>query len=129
VAGVFLHTALVDAGGDRKAGLRTTAVLLGERGTSTLAFAMLVLAIVSGALIGEPYPTLAAIGSSPFFLWGLIRPGEKGSSLAFQWGSLLFILPLVIRAPWFGLFLVVLIALTRIYYKFRFQMVYPRLDF
>ncbi|MBN1826729.1 MAG: UbiA family prenyltransferase [Candidatus Eisenbacteria bacterium] len=129
VGGVFLHTALVDVRGDRKAGLRTSAVLLGPRGTSTFAFVLLVLAAGAGVLLGEPYPTLAAIGASPFFLWGLIRPGEKGSTLSFQWGSLLFILLLVIRAPWFGFFLVGLLAVTRLYYKLRFHMVYPRLDF
>ena len=36
---------------------------------------------------------------------------------------------LVIRVPLFGLLLVILVTLTRIYYRFRFQMVYPRLDF
>lgn len=129
VAGVFLHTALVDREGDRKAGLATSAVLLGSRGTSALALAAIVLALIAGIWIGEPYPTLAAIGASPFFLWGVVHPGEKGSNLSFQWGSLIFILLVVIRAPWFGFFLVGLIAATRIYYKLRFHMVYPKLDF
>ncbi len=77
----------------------------------------------------EPYATLAAIGAAPFFLWAVAFPGRKGSTLAYQWGSLLFVILLVIRQPLFGLFLVALVAATRLYYRFRFRMVYPRLDF
>lgn len=129
VAAVFLHTALVDRAGDEKTGLRTSATLIGERALSIVATVFLLLAFLSGWKFGEPYPTLAAIGASPFFLWAVVFPGKNGSSLSFQWGSLLFILPLFIRVPLFGLLLIVLLLLTRLYYRLRFHIIYPKLDF
>jgi 4-hydroxybenzoate polyprenyltransferase len=129
VGGVFLHTAVVDREGDRKAGLRTTSVLLRERASSAAALALLALSCLSGFRLGEPYATLAGIGAAPFFLAALVFPGRKASTLSYQWGSLLFVLLLVIRVPLFGLFLIGLVAVTRLYYRLRFHMVYPRLDF
>jgi len=129
VGAVFLHTALVDQEGDRKAGMWTTAIALGDRATSVAALALLAGAGLVGFRLGEPYVPPAALGAAPFFLWGALVPGRKGSTLAYQWGSLLFVLLLVIRQPLFGLFLVLLVAATRLYYRFRFRLVYPRLDF
>ncbi len=129
VGGVFLHTALVDEEGDRKAGMRTTAILLGGRSAGIAALLLLVAAAVAGIVVEEPYAALASIGAAPFFVWAVFLPGRKGSTLAYQWGSLLFVLLLVIREPFFGLWLAVLVAATRLYYRFRFGMVYPRLDF
>ena len=129
VGAVFLHTALVDQEGDRKAGLRTSAILLGERGTSVTAVLLLVAACGVGAYLREPYASLAALGAFPFFLWGVVSPGLKGSTLGYQWGSLLFVLLLIIQEPWFGLFIVLLVFFTRMYYRFRFHLVYPKLDF
>ncbi|MFH1681275.1 MAG: UbiA family prenyltransferase [Candidatus Eisenbacteria bacterium] len=129
VGAVFLHTALVDQDGDRKAGMRTTAVALGDRATSAAALVLLALAGLAGVRVGEPYVPPAAIGASPFFLWGALFPGRKGSTLAYQWGSLLFVLLVVMRVPLFGLLLVLLVAATRAYYRFRLNLVYPRLDF
>ncbi len=129
VAAVFLHTAVVDRPGDEKAGLTTSASILGDRGTSIAAMIALVAAFGTGLWLGEPYPPVAALGGLFFFTWGLIFPGIKGSTLSYQWASLIFILLVVIRFPLFGALLVLLVAATRIYYRLRFQMVYPKLDF
>ncbi|MFH1279886.1 MAG: UbiA family prenyltransferase [Candidatus Eisenbacteria bacterium] len=128
VGAVFLHTALVDKDGDREAGLSTSAIVLGDRATSISAFLLLAAAAASAIVLGEPYAAYAAIGSAPFFLWGVVAPGKKGSTLGYQWGSLLFVILLVIREPLFGLLLAFVVLVTRLYYRFRFGKVYPSLD-
>lgn len=129
VGAVFLHTALVDQEGDREAGLTTSAVLFGDRVTSILAFLLLAAAAAAAVRLGEPYAAYAAIGSTPFFLWGVVAPGKKGSTLGYQWGSLLFVILLVVREPLFAVLLAGVVLLTRLYYHFRFGKVYPSLDF
>lgn len=129
VAAVFLHTAVVDRPGDEKAGLKTSATVLGDRGSSIAAMISLAAAFGTGLWLGEPYPPVAALGGLFFFVWGLFFPGKKGSTLSYQWASLIFILLMVIRFPLFGALLVLIVAATRIYYRLRFQMVYPKLDF
>ncbi len=129
VGAIFLHTAVVDRAGDEKAGLVTSATLLGDRGSSVAAWILLAAAFCTGLWLREPYPPVAALGGLFFFTWGLIFPGIKGSTLSYQWGSLVFILLMVIRLPLFGALLVLVVAATRVYYRLRFQMVYPKLDF
>ncbi|NNE09946.1 MAG: UbiA family prenyltransferase [Gemmatimonadetes bacterium] len=129
VAAVFVHTTVVDRPGDEKAGLRTTAVLLGDRNTSWFGLALLAGALGAGWTLGEPYPAVAAFGAIAFFLLSVIDPGVKGSTLSYQWGSLVFVILIIIRMPLFGALLVLLVLLTRLYYRFRFGMKYPKLDF
>ncbi len=129
VGAIFLHTAVVDSEGDAAAGLRTSATLLGAKGASIVAWILLAGAFFAGLLLREPYPPVAALGGLFFFSWGLLSPGKKGSSLSYQWGSLIFVLLVVIRFPRFGALLVIVFAVTRLYYHFRFGKVYPRLDF
>lgn len=129
VAAVFVHTTVVDRPGDEKAGLRTTAVLLGDRNTSWFGLALLVGALATGWMLGEPYPAVAAFGGLAFFLLSVVDPGVKGSTLSYQWGSLVFVILIIIRMPLFGALLLLLVLLTRLYYRFRFGMTYPKLDF
>ncbi len=129
VAAVFLHTAIVDRPGDEKAGLRTSATFLGDRGASIAALLMLLATLISGQLVDEPYPSVAALCGIVFFLWAVIVPSRKVSTLSFQWCSLAFVFLIIISIPPFGLFLLALVIITRMYYKLRFKLTYPNLDF
>jgi 4-hydroxybenzoate polyprenyltransferase len=131
VASVHLMTALADINGDRSGGMRTSGVALGRRRGTVLAAALMVTAVITAAAVGNRPALYASLISLPLFLIPARAASEqaraaavllpaKGATLIFSVAAG-FLFPLYIPA------LLVLILLTRLYYRRRFAMAYPSL--
>ncbi len=127
LAGIYLITTVPDSAGDRATGKRTIAVVYGKRGALVGAVFCLSLSLVAGIIVNNPalYSTAAVAlalslialksGQSPHVLLAAKVPIVMLS--AFE----------IYRYPYYGIFLLALIALTRVYYKRRFGIIYPQM--
>lgn len=127
VAAVFIGTAIPDIAGDKQSGKITPAVALGIRyATVVMVFALLA-SILSGLVFLDMPFLIAANLSFPFYIWAVLRPSESHAILAVKFS----ILSLSLAACWYfwpyAVILLLLLILTRLYYRFRFGMIYPRL--
>lgn len=136
VASVHLTTTLADIKGDRSMGLRTSGVITGESAGIAISVLLMVGAVVVAALVGNNLALLASLLSLPAFLIPAraLRQKHKQQNTAGQSNKLLFpaktatLVFSVVAGFLFPLylpFLAVLILLTRVYYRKRFNMVYP----
>lgn len=127
VAAVFLHTTVLDLEGDRRTGKRTTGVALGPERSRSMA-AALGLGATAAALFAES-PLL--LGATGLLAMGVVaawlRPRRVGSAAIAVGGTALFATAAGVGAPAFPLALLVLVAVTRLYYKRRFNLTYPSL--
>jgi len=125
VAGVTASTTVLDVEGDRAAGLRTTAAVLGSRGASALAIWLVSLAAIAGAFARDPLGLLGPILALPLMLKAHQSGRRSDRILANQFMVGAFALVASTRAP----FLLALVALvyfgTRAYYRVRFGLTYP----
>lgn len=133
ICAVFINTAIVDMTGDMKAGEITTAVMLKE-GRSYVASTVLMAAAAGVALLRRDLVCLIpAALSLPLFAYAAVsylvrRKVNRTVTIAsFRLPGAFFTVMTVIIYPWYGVFLVLLIALMRIYYRTRFAMNYPTL--
>jgi hypothetical protein len=87
----------------------------------------LLLAILGSILTGDTFLLAAAGASLPFYLWSAVRSDMTAAVTALK----ISIAALSLAACWrFWPYAIVLLALfivTRLYYRFRFKIVYPRL--
>jgi chlorophyll synthase len=127
VAAVFLHTTILDLEGDRRTGKRTSGVALGAGRTRALAAlcgvggAVAALAAAAPVLLGAT--VLLALGAIAAWL----QPRRVGSGAIGVGGTALFALAAGVAWPAYPLALLVLVALTRSYYRRRFDLPYPAL--
>ena len=131
VASVHLVTTLADIEGDRANGMKTSGVLLGVRKGTITAAALMVGAVALATAFDNRPAFYASLISLPLFLLparvaqgeparGAVLLPAKGATLVFS-VTAGFLFPLYIPA------LVLLVFLTRLYYKRRFGMPYPSL--
>lgn len=125
VGAVFTSTAIPDIEGDRAEGEHGTAVILGERGAAWLALILMLLAMVT-AIYWQNMPCmLGTIISLPGFLWSAIQPNRKTHIIAYQVSTMVFALIAGMAYLIFIPYLVLVIMVTRWYYKKRFSLRYP----
>ncbi len=125
VGAVFTGTAIPDIAGDKRGGMKGTAVWLGEAGAAWLAVALMAAA---GMLAWQWNGTIALIGavaSLPGFIVAAIIRRRIIHIIAYQWSTLTFALLACYIFPWFLIFLPVVIFITRWYYRRRFSLNYP----
>lgn len=133
IAAVFVNTTIVDAEGDRKAGERTTAVLIGAPMSYALSSLLMAGAIIASALRKDLICLIPSAVSLPLFLVAALccfqknKVDRKLTILSFRLPGLLFTLVTGYLYPPYFLFLIVLLIAMRIYYKKRFGMNYPTL--
>ena len=127
VGAVYVMTTIPDMEGDRATGKKTISVRFGEKRAITIAVILMVLGVPVGwqtEVIG--LPDLAGL-STGLFLWTMFKQTPGLILLCCK-------LPLLLLTFWAGaaypvylLFVIALIFVTRIYYKRRFNLVYPKL--
>jgi len=128
VIGLYLNTTVPDIPGDRRAGLRTTGVVLGIRRTLGLG-ALAVLATLLASLWPRMNAFMLGVSSIslPFYVWAFLRADEFWAKLSYRISGLAFILLLIVKFPPFIVpSLAVLVAL-KAYYRLRFGLDYPSL--
>jgi 4-hydroxybenzoate polyprenyltransferase len=134
IFGVFVNTTIVDIEGDKKAGEITTAVLLGVPASYVVSTLCMVCAVIWSYMNHDLVCLIPALVSFPIFLYVLIyavvrrQVNRKLTLASFRLPGLLFTLMAVYLYPWYALFLAGLILAMRIYYKKRFNMIYPTLS-
>ena len=127
VAAVHCLTTIPDRVGDRATGKMTVAVVLGSRITYSLAALFYLLALVTALLSG--FIPLAVLAGIALALIGVnLLGGERiPATMAAKIPILLLTLLAGTFYPAFLVFIIVLVWLTRVYYRRRFNMVYPSL--
>ena len=127
LAGIYLLTTIPDVAGDRSAGKRTIAVVYGSNKALVGAILSLALAFVFGIVAHHPGLYLTAAVALALALFALKTGRLSHILLAAKAPILLLSAFEVYRHPFYGVFLLALIALTRVYYKRRFGIVYPQM--
>jgi len=125
VAGVTASTTVPDVEGDRAAGMRTTAAVLGERGASVLTLVLVALAALAGAALRDSLALFGPLLSLPLLIRAHVTGVRTHRVEADQWMVAAFVVVASFRAP----YLLVLLALvyfgSRWYYRARFGVTYP----
>ena len=127
VAAVHCLTTIPDREGDRATGKMTLAVVLGPRITYGLAALLYLLALVTALRSGFlPLAVLAGLALA-LVLVNLLGSGRLPATVAAKIPILLLTLLAGTFYPAYLVFIIVLVWLTRVYYRRRFNMVYPSL--
>ncbi len=127
VTSIYLLTTLPDRVGDRATGKRTVAVLVSPRLVMLLALLLMVLGAYVADRSQRNLLTLVALVSTLPVLAALFVRRQKLDLFAAKLPILLLTLVAGYFYPVYLLFVVVLIVLSRIYYKRRFNLMYPKL--
>lgn len=128
VAAVYVGTTLADIEGDKASGKRTLAVIWGINRSVYFLIACYAVSI-SAAIYLKDMPFLwAALAVSPFYIWLVITRNIKSAMLALKLSIVSLSLASAYFYPGYCIFLAIVIAITRIYYKNRFGINYPALD-
>jgi len=125
VAGIIASTTILDVAGDRKAGLRTTALVLGERGAGLLAIALLAVAGILGLVLGDAVAAFGSLLSLPLLVraeWSGRRPDRIA---AHQVAVAVFAVLVGVHAVYLLFGVAAITFVSRFYYRRRFGFVYP----
>ncbi len=125
VVAVYIGTTLPDIEGDRRTGKRTIGVKYGEAHSIHIIVLCYIAAIAFGFLLADKPFLYAALAALPFYLWCYLKPSSAAAVLAVKVSILTLSLVASFVMPLYLFFLVILVYLTRIYYRARFNMEYP----
>jgi len=124
VGAVFTNTTTADVKGDTATGERTTAVVFGQKAALWIALALMLASGVT-AFFFQVWPALAgAVVSLPLFALALSGK-KKWIKLSYMGATALYTLIAAGLFAWFLPFVVLVVLLTRYYYRKKFGMKYP----
>jgi len=128
VSASYLLTIIPDREGDRKAGKRTLAVILTDKLLLAIGSVLLLASSLLAYLCDLPYLAIIGALSATLYLLSLYfsRPGMILFTCKFP--ILLITLLAGYYYPTYLFFIIVVIVFTRLYYKKRFGIKYPRLN-
>jgi 1,4-dihydroxy-2-naphthoate octaprenyltransferase len=124
---VFLMTTIPDAEGDARTGKRTFCVAYGPKAASLAAAAMCALALASSFLMENRAWVMAAPAalSMGIFLYAAVKAKTETAFYAFKWPVFLLTIFVTLFVPLYGGVILFTFIVSRIYYKYRFGIVYP----
>lgn len=125
VAATFINTTVLDIKGDRREGLKTTGIWLGEKKASLLSLILIIVVIALCIYLKNWICFIPALGSLPFFILAFFNEDRKYFMRSVQIPSKLIVLITAILFPYYLLFLICLYLFTKWYYKKRFDISYP----
>jgi 4-hydroxybenzoate polyprenyltransferase len=127
VAAVFIGTTIPDIAGDFKSGKITPAVALGmQKATMYMTLSLLITLLFS--LITRDWPLVIVAGLSlPFYIAAVIKSNEPWTIVSIKISILLLSLAACYEFRPYAVILVILYLTTRLYYRRRFDLVYPGL--
>ncbi len=127
VASIYAITTIPDIAGDKLSGKRTIAVLFGKQVSLLIALALVLLSAVVAYRSGFILLCLLSLVSGLTVLAAIVTRSERVTLAAAKTPILLLSLLAGYFYPVYLLFIIVLVAVTRLYYARRFNMTYPRL--
>jgi 4-hydroxybenzoate polyprenyltransferase len=128
VGAIYLLTIIPDREGDLKTGKMTMAKLLSDR--VLILIGMCFLVVAGGWACMLKLSLLCIIGGVSFLLYLMALIVHKNDMILLACKTPILLLSLLAGYyfPLYIVFLIVLIMATRLYYQWRFNMVYPRLN-
>ena len=133
ICAVFVNTTVIDMEGDARAYEHTTALFLGERAATVLSTLLMTAAVILSSLLRDVVCLVPAAASLPLFLYVMVHVFIKGTTnrrmtiASFRLPGLIFtVIAAILYPAYFAVLIVVFIGM-RLYYKHRFNMVYPTL--
>jgi 4-hydroxybenzoate polyprenyltransferase len=126
-ATIFTSSTILDMEGDRKDGAITTAVRFGTILALVISLAALLGALVSAVILTDYVIAITSIIGVPLIGVALAKRDRQFITLYMRGTSYVFILLIAVLFPWFFGVLLFVFFSARIYYRYRFGMVYPRL--
>lgn len=133
ISAVFINTTIVDMEGDKKSGEITTAVFLGEKPAYLLSSVLMAVAVIVSLLMHDIICFIPSAIVLPLFLYLLLDykkenpASRKLTILSFRLPGLIFTIITGYLYPPYLIFLFILIIGMKVYYKYRFGIVYPTL--
>lgn len=124
----YLLTIIPDREGDTKTGKKTLAVILSDRSIIAVASILLVFSLLLAWEMDHLFLMIISSVSVLLYTACLITPKRELILLACKLPILLISLLAGYYYPGYLVFLIALLFLTRLYYKKRFGMVYPRIN-
>lgn len=128
VSAGYLLTIIPDREGDRKTGKITLAVLLPDKPIILLAITLLILSLGSAYALGHYFLALVSLVSIVLFLVAFVIGKETVILFACKVPIFLMSILAGYYYPAYLIFILVLLLLTRLYYRKRFGIAYPRLN-
>ncbi len=128
VSSGYLLTIIPDREGDSKTGKKTLAVILSDRSIIIVAIILLLFSLLLAWEMNHLFLILVSSISLLLYFIVLISPKSNLVLLACKLPILLMSLLAGYYYPGYLVFLLALLILTRLYYKKRFGIVYPRIN-
>ncbi|RKZ15933.1 hypothetical protein DRQ17_05920 [bacterium] len=125
VSAVFVNTTIPDIPGDKKAGKKTTGVLLGKRITLISGVLLDLISLVLSILFKDIICGIAATVSLPFFVIALVKPTKKNILFSIRLTAPALTIISAVLYPGLVLLLLVIYFGQKAYYKRRFNLNYP----
>jgi len=127
VIAVFIGTTLPDIDGDKKTGKRTPAVALGISNAVIMMLAALMLCQIFSLVLWDMPLLIVSNLCMPFYIYAALKKSVKAAVLAAR-TSVLFLSLAACYFLWqYAILLILLFIASRIYYKRRFNISYPKL--
>jgi 4-hydroxybenzoate polyprenyltransferase len=127
VVAVFIGTTIPDIVGDSRSRKITPGVALGVRPAIIVMTLSLAISFYL-ALINHDMPLAVVAGlSMPFYAVAIIKSNERWAVMSIKISILLLSIIACVEFWPYAVILIVLFAITRVYYKRRFDIIYPRL--
>ncbi len=124
---VFLYTTIPDIEGDKKTGNITTGVYLGVDKTIILGLILLILSITFGIINKDIIALLPILLSLYFFIIVFYKKEVHYFLKAVRLCTASITLIVGILFPFFILIIIFIVLLSRLYYKRRFGIIYPKI--
>jgi len=124
---VFLATTIPDAAGDARTGKRTFCVVYGARAAAAAAAVMCALALASAFLMESHIWVMAVPAAISFgvFIYSAVSVKTESAFYAFKWPVFLLSAFVTLFVPVYGALILFTFAVSRVYYKLRFGIIYP----
>ncbi|MDD5529709.1 MAG: UbiA family prenyltransferase [bacterium] len=127
VGAVFINTTIPDMEGDRKSGKITTGVLMGNNAYlfSTI---LVIVSFILCVYLKDWLCGITSIIAIPLFLLAYIKRNLTYCFLSIRISAPILVLLTAVKFLWFALVLVIIFLGMRMYYKYRFNIIYPKIN-
>lgn len=127
VGGVFINTTIPDIPGDKKTNEITTGVLLGEKKSYILSTIFIAVSYMLSVILQDWVCGIASICALPLFILAAIKQNIKYCFISIRLGAPILVLLISIKFIWFIIILLAIFLSMRLYYKYRFNIIYPKI--
>lgn len=127
VGAVFINTTIPDIKGDEQANEITTGLFLGEKTSYWLSTAFIIIAFGLSVYLNDWICRIASAWAMPLFLWAAIRQNLKTCLISIRVGAPILAILMGLIFWWFIPLLLIIFIAQRIYYKLRFNIIYPKI--